>query len=448
LKTKTVTLEQILNKLPEMGQQGTNDQNSISPGGISTVDLRALGPNRTLILIDGQRMVDTFVNGFQGQDLSNVPVSMIDRIEVLKDGASPIYGADAIGGVINIITRKDFNGLQLTAGGGLSGHGDHFTKELSATLGLTSGKGGFLLGLEEYTEDPIQQSSRSWSTAIGGLNEYDVLYAISSASPGARYDRIGGPSGHLYGQNGGALTSTCPAEIQPTSCFFDTGEQPDIIQGREVLNANATAHYDFSDSIQAFADIYFTDRKAKAMLNPEPVGDIYTSAKWPGGLTIPKTNPNNTTGYALAIRKRLFEVGDRIFTDNADTYQVRTGVKGKVWSDWSWEAGYMFGESDGADFEQNAVNLTHIQELVGNAACEINAPAGCGCGWPADPSLPNSRGTELLLPLRWHRPRRGSGDCGSAPKHARRSPPPSCAPSHFPGSCCVLSPSARSSVTC
>src|SRR5579863_10315823 len=129
-QTKAATLEQTIERLPSMGQtNSSNDQNSISPGGISTADLRGLGDQRTLVLIDGQRMVSTFVAGAQGQDLQNVPVGLIDHIEILRDGASPIYGADAIAGVVNIITRKDFQGLELGGGTGISTYGDHFSKQ-------------------------------------------------------------------------------------------------------------------------------------------------------------------------------------------------------------------------------------------------------------------------------------------------------------------------------
>ncbi len=360
-KSKTVTLEQALNKLPEMGQQGSNDQNSISPGGISTVDLRALGSNRTLILINGQRMVETFVNGGQGQDLSNVPMSMIERLEVLKDGASPIYGADAIGGVINIITRKDFNGLEVTGGVGISGKGDHFTKQLSTTLGLASDKGNVLIGLEYYSEDPVRQSSRSWAHG-----KYSISYAI----PQGLFYTASGSSGYKMG-SAGALTDW-------DGNTFNTGTEPDLIQGRSVLNANLTAEYNLTSDITVFAESYFTNRKSSARLNPEPIGTFYTTAKYLTGTSIPSTNVNNPYGEDLVMYKRLFEVGDRIFGDNVNTYQERFGFKGKVFGDWTWDAAYMYGESDGNDYEHNAVNITHVHELVGSLPCGSGAPAGCG----------------------------------------------------------------------
>jgi iron complex outermembrane recepter protein len=382
--SKTVTIEQILNKLPEMGQQGSNDQNSISPGGISTVDLRALGSQRTLILINGQRMVDTFVNGGQGQDLSNVPVSMIERMEVLKDGASPIYGADAIGGVINIITRKDFNGFELTAGAGISGKSDHFTKQLSGTFGIANDRGSLLIGLEYYTEDPVRQRSRSWA--------HDATQPISYFDAGRLTYSYAVPEGffidlhtgqYLSGTPGGGITDW-------NYNLFNTGFEPDLIQSRAVLNANFTAEYNLTNNVTLFAESYFTNRKSTARLNPEPIGTGYTTAKYLDGTSIPGNagglcpavwsgpcNPANTTGHNLYTFKRLFEVGDRIFGDNVNTYQMRAGAKGKL-DDFTWDVGYMYGESDGNDYEHNAVNITRMHELIGALPCGAGAPAGCG----------------------------------------------------------------------
>lgn len=369
-QTKAATLEQTLERLPSMGQtNSSNDQNSISPGGISTADMRGLGDQRTLVLIDGQRMVSTFVAGAQGQDLQNVPVGLIDHIEILRDGASPIYGADAIAGVVNIITRKDFQGLELGGGAGISTYGDHATKQLSALFGASTDKSGVVAGVQYITEDPVRQTTREWAGGgDGALNNY----AFSSAIPFGRFqDAV---TKQLYC---GSATNQIVATTAKSCGLFDTSHDPDLIQGRSVLNANLNAHYDIADNLTVYSSTFFTNRKSSARLNPEPVGDVYPSAKWLSGVVIPASNPNNPTGDPLLLRKRLYESGDRLFDDNVDTFQERFGVKGKL-ADWSFDAGYQFGESDGNDFTHNSVNLTHIQELVGAQPCEVGAPAGCG----------------------------------------------------------------------
>ena len=369
-QTKAATLEQTIERLPSMGQtNSSNDQNSISPGGISTADLRGLGDQRTLVLIDGQRMVSTFVAGAQGQDLQNVPVGLIDHIEILRDGASPIYGADAIAGVVNIITRKDFQGLELGGGTGISTYGDHFSKQLSALFGASSGASGLVAGVQYLTEDPVRQSTREWA---GGGDGNENNYAFSSAIPFGRYqDAV---TKKLYC---GTASNTIVAATGSSCGLFDTANDPDLMQGRTIINANLQAHYDIADNLTVYSSTFFTNRKSYAQLNPEPVGDVYPSAKWLSGVVIPASNPSNPTGDPLLMRKRLYESGDRQFDDNVDTFQERFGVKGKL-TDWTFDAGYQFGESDGADFTHNAVNLTHIQELVGAQPCEVGAPAGCG----------------------------------------------------------------------
>ncbi len=377
-QSKAATLEETISRLPSMAQtNSSNDQNSISPGGISTADMRGLGSERTLILIDGQRMVSTFVAGAQGQDLQNIPAALIDRVEVLRDGASPIYGADAIAGVINIITKKNFDGLQLGGGAGISTYGDHATKYLSALFGASSDKAGVIGGIQYITEDPVRQSARVWA---GGGDGSQNIYAGSSAIPFGRFQ--GATSGDLY--CGTASNTIAPAT--GSSCgSFNTGNDPDLIQGRMVINANLQAHYDITDNFSVYSSTFFTNRKSNAALNPEPVGDVYPSAKWLNGIVIPASNPSNPTGEDLLLRKRFYEGGDRLFDDNVDTFQERFGVKGKV-SDWNFDIGYQYGESDSNDYTHGAVNLTHIQELVGAVPCESGAPAGCGSALLAGPN--------------------------------------------------------------
>lgn len=361
-KSKTVSLDQALNKLPEVSQVSA-DQNSISPGGAATVDLRGLGSNRTLILINGERMVSTFANGGQAQDMAGVPMGMIDHVEVLKDGASPIYGADAISGVINVITKTDFTGAQLNVGGGISNHGDHATKQFSGTFGVASDKGNIIASLDYYTEDPVRQSARSWAHGT---------YTSSSYVPQGQYAYADdtGVTHYLSGNDDGSLTS------ESGRSHFNTGMNPYLIQARSVINATVNANYKVNENLTLFVESYFTNRKAAADLNAEPVGAA-TTAKWQDGLILPSTNPNNTTGEDLTIYKRLTEVGDRYFTDNVNTFQERVGAKGNLFG-WTWQAGYIYGQSDSSDNERNAINLTKLQELVGNATCETGAPSNCG----------------------------------------------------------------------
>src|SRR5205085_9904255 len=111
--------------------------------GFSNIGLRNLNPSRTLVLVDGQRLIPATQSGFNSSvpDLNSIPISMVERVEVLRDGASSIYGADAIGGVINIITKKNFSGLQIDTSAGVSQHGGGDNYSLAATLGADLDRG-------------------------------------------------------------------------------------------------------------------------------------------------------------------------------------------------------------------------------------------------------------------------------------------------------------------
>jgi len=163
-KTNTVTLEQLLLKLPSVGSQGTTGNQNNGGFGTSNIDLRNLGSERTLVLVDGKRFVGTdYEASAVAVDMNAIPVDMIERIEVLRDAASPIYGSDAIAGVINVITKRNFNGVVTTGGVGVSGEGDKTTYDISSTFGHSWERGNVTVNVGYNNSDPILQRDRKFS---------------------------------------------------------------------------------------------------------------------------------------------------------------------------------------------------------------------------------------------------------------------------------------------
>src|ERR1700744_6198996 len=162
--TSAFNAEDVLTKLvgPDTTGGISNASNN-GANGLSEIGLRNLGPTRTLILIDGQRLVPIFSSSISVPDLNSIPVSMIDHIEVLKDGASSIYGADAIGGVVNIITKKDFEGFQLDSYAGSSEHGGGSTYSITGTLGVNFDRGNLTLSVGNEYEAPVDFKDRAWA---------------------------------------------------------------------------------------------------------------------------------------------------------------------------------------------------------------------------------------------------------------------------------------------
>ncbi|HYV28755.1 MAG TPA: TonB-dependent receptor plug domain-containing protein, partial [Candidatus Eisenbacteria bacterium] len=169
--TAAYSVEDVLRTMTGTDLLGLSNNANNGGVGLSTASLHGLGTSRTLVLIDGQRLVPVFVGSVSVPDLNSVPVSLVDHIEVLRDGASSVYGADAIGGVINIITKKDFAGLQFNADAGISEHGGGDSYALGATLGVDLSRGNVTVSIRHEATGAIGQWQRGWSSVfeVGGV---------------------------------------------------------------------------------------------------------------------------------------------------------------------------------------------------------------------------------------------------------------------------------------
>ena len=164
--TGKLTVGDVIQNLPVMSGSVTNGSvNNGGGAGQSLVGLRGLGPGRTLVLVDGQRVAAFAgsVSGGTGVDLNTIPAAAVERIEVLTDGASAVYGSDAIGGVINIILKSNYQGAQFSANYGISDHDDGARQGASFVFGQTSDKGSILAGVDYNKFDPVEQSQRAFS---------------------------------------------------------------------------------------------------------------------------------------------------------------------------------------------------------------------------------------------------------------------------------------------
>jgi outer membrane receptor protein involved in Fe transport len=227
-----VSIGDFLQRMPEQG--GALNTNVNSGGdGETTISLRSLGAERTLVLVDGKR----WVNGGSGPgsfvDLNSIPSASIERVEVLKDGASAVYGANAVAGVVNIITRRRMNGLELGAYGGISPRGDAQQYDVSATGGVANEKGSFLLGGGYFDQKAMFAGSRDWAA-------YALTYDYTNSSVTARGSPTvpnGRAAVNLNGCNGNALCNqlsaayhaalNCPATSLCNKTFiFDNSASP------------------------------------------------------------------------------------------------------------------------------------------------------------------------------------------------------------------------------
>lgn len=335
-----LNIESYLNQLPQYNpaQTPTTEVQDVQPSaintvGISTIDLRGLGANRSLVLIDGQRA--TPVNALMVTDINSIPGSIIDHIETITGGASAVYGADAMGGVTNIITKKDFQGLQIDVQDGIAQVGDGNELRVSTLMGtkFADGRGSILSSLEYYDRNAAYERNRSfytdsWSDPnapqtnssaifVQGYSGYAALFSPPNGSAVAALfpQRAGinaiqsfgsngifntynfNPGGSIFTMNGPLSTSgytgpTASGGYGLVNAYNGTmqnvpGSNPSVDQGLKFNNPltllsepqkrwsfYTAANYNITDDVQFFTNARFSDNTTTTLLGT-PTTAIY-----------------------------------------------------------------------------------------------------------------------------------------------------------------------------
>jgi len=421
-ETSSFNVEDVLVKL--VGPDNTNGVGkSTNNGGegFSQIGLRNLNPSRTLVLVDGQRLIPATQSGFNSTvaDLNAVPVSMVDRVEVLRDGASSVYGADAIAGVINIITKKDFEGLRFDGMTGTSQHGGADTYQLSGTLGVNFDKGNITFSVLNEQQGAVTGATRDWvqdphigQPGLEGGTSYRTQLNVLQDATGANAVWVNGVP---TTRKNSALASQIPC-LQ----FL-----PNVSGGVNKLNANCGAlqpsatlqgsvgrtqasfqgHYDIMPDVTFVASGFFTRRNSNQRIRPEPViGSSIAATYLPSGTTVyngfevpvyadfgfvpnaalPASSINPCGGDSLAggtaqcITANLTpnQFGTRDYKQTSDTYRIRLGLEGHVFTDYNWEIGYVQQRNDFNQHIYNSGNFFHFAQASGNVPC-LDVPGGC-----------------------------------------------------------------------
>ena len=401
-----LTLGDLVQDLPAVTGGNTNPQvNNGGGNGASSIGLRGLGPNRTLILVDGHRILN--------EDPNSIPASMIDHIDVLTTGASSVYGSDAIGGVVNFILRKDYQGAQFTTNFGESGHDDGEQQGYTFTFGQTSDKGSIMGGVDYNKTDGVEAGSRSFSkNAV-------TLYGTNGTYPGgagAPKGYVGGsssaPNGHIQvtGTTNPAFanafpTSSCPGGYlahnpgQGTNapsdyhCFQDNGPASDkynyatvnlIMTPQERTNAFLLGNYNLSDHVIAYLDAYVDKTSANGAVAPDPLSTA-------GGLQVSSANYYNPFGVNFqngqsALGVRLTSLGLREGFNGITTAQIHTGLKGDFPigdQTWQWDVGLDYGHTTQTTTITGLVNLDILNVAAGPSF--LNPATGTVvCGTPGN----------------------------------------------------------------
>ncbi|OYW97575.1 MAG: TonB-dependent receptor, partial [Caulobacter vibrioides] len=266
-RTGLTNVESLLQRLPASAGNAGNQTNAYWTGngyGTAQVNLRGLGINRTLTLINGRRVVNGGTGANSAPDLNMIPTAIIGRIDVLKDGASAIYGADAVAGVVNIITQNNFEGLKLSAKYGVTDEGDGQDYTVDVLWGMRNERGGVTAGLTYQKTEAVNLASR----APCGLGEVGgQLVCISSAST------IGGravlPNGQQInfnqtpGGNGNFYEPYSAAKHN-----FNSNPFLNAVSPIERISTAFLADYKLTDTVTLFGELFFTHRESHQIATP------------------------------------------------------------------------------------------------------------------------------------------------------------------------------------
>lgn len=319
--TGAQTIAELLKFLPAVSGNSTSTSVTNGGNGTATVTLRGLPASNTLVLINGRRIVN---NGFGGEaaDLNTIPLSAVDRIEVLKDGASAVYGSDAIAGVVNIILRRDFDGLDVSSYYGQAEHGDQQTNSYNITWGGGNETSHLMFSLAHYRQGEILSRNRELSASAdnrmrGGTD------LRSSASP----------SGYIALSDG--VVTNNDGEFTPWNqdYLYDFREQTSALVPSERQSLYVAASHSLTDTVDAYAESMMIRTRSESTLAPTPVFTRFDN----GDLDIASNQVYNPFGEDITdVRKRVLELGPRIQNNDTDTWRLNTGVKGEI-NEWRWE---------------------------------------------------------------------------------------------------------------
>ncbi|MGE5243721.1 MAG: TonB-dependent receptor plug domain-containing protein, partial [Betaproteobacteria bacterium] len=348
-----------------------NVANSVGATTLSaqTASLRGLGGGRTLVLINGHRMEGFAgeIQGVQGVNLAAIPFSAIERVEILKDGASAVYGSDAIAGVINFITRTDYVGAEVTGMYGTptrGGGGDQWQANVSAGWGdLARDRWNVFLSGSYNEQKSLDQKDRNFSNSA---YRPDIgLIGLSSNSLPARVTT--GGIGNVDNRSGVPIVANSPETCAPgifvnddilgTNCFYDPSVTPGVqmIPHQKTYNLFGSAVYQINPDWQAYLQGIYSHDEANLVIQPGPVSNLFSygpGANLLSTVLIPPTSPYyphdlaaeaGVDGQPLNVRYRTFDNGFRDTTDTNEHWQVIGGVKGS-WRNWDWDGSAFYSE--------------------------------------------------------------------------------------------------------
>ena len=409
------SLGDVLQRLPSHSN-GANAQVNNGGDGSIRINLRGLGAERTLVLINGRRHVPGGTGANSSVDLTAIPIAVVERVEVLTDGASAIYGSDAIAGVVNIITRRRFDGTKASVYAAASSRGDGSVYNLSLVSGTSSRRGNVVFSAEYHEQQPVYAGHREfsrfdyrqdWETGeeytVGNASvpEGVIIDFYDPDSDGPEY--VGNQEWQdLRADDGACSRGVCFNDPETGWRDFNQAGTSDVGTGdfynyqpenymytpSQRYNLFSTGTYEFHARVNGFYEASYTNRQSAQRLAPEP---FFTVSE---AIIVSRDNAYNPFGRDFRdVRRRMVELGPRRVFQDVNTFRMITGLEGKlseklpVLSGWRWQVAYNYGSTESAERKEGNLIRSRLAAAVGPSYEDATGNIHCGTeSNPGDPA--------------------------------------------------------------
>lgn len=392
------TVTELLRSLPTNAGGGLNDitgANSFSSGA-STVSLRGLGSAATLVLLNGRRVApygpaDPNFGQSAAINLDALPLAVVDRVEILKDGASAIYGSEAIAGVVNIILRKDFNGILVGGGFSINKDSEYQVKTATATLGygdLAQDRYNVFFNYERLERETVKVNSIEnyiLRPVLRDTNAYATYRRYTSSFAGSYlsgvYNAVTGQATALAFASAANQPANCnPLAIKINGiCRWDNVDRFDLVPKSDRDSLFARGSFDFNANLSGYAEAGFNRTNTFYRGNPQVYGDFGT---WYSSTQqklvnlqefLPVGHPNNPFSTPIIYRHRFTEVGNTDRQVVAEATRVLAGLKGTN-ANIDWETGLLFTKNNNQVTSYNQIRASVLSDAIRKGTYNFFSP--------------------------------------------------------------------------
>jgi iron complex outermembrane receptor protein len=384
------SVEEVVKNLPNAVPNMGPGMNNGSTGG-ARIDLRGLGSGstsgapRTLVLLNGRRLVP--FDRFGYVDVNTIPIALLDRVELVTGGASAVYGADAVAGVVNFITKRNFQGVELSGVYGVSEEGDAKRWRTDLTLGtsLADGRGSVMLGIGRTTTDPLTQGERP----IG-----EVSLASTTGLPSGSGTDVPSQFLGLPGGLGTRQINPATGELVAPGSGFNFAPQNYYVTPMDRTQFSAFANFVINDHAEAYGEALYT--RSDVVLNLASSGTFFNTYNVPiGNAFIPEPARQqlctafniaaadcvvgNRQTVPLAVGRRITEFGPRVNDFENKSSRFTVGLKGSIVGSWGYDVYFARSEADQVSTRIGWGSLSRVRQALNAVSTTTCIDASNGC---------------------------------------------------------------------